>query len=237
MFELTHLIWLFISVLLIFSLTYASLKFKWSYEKVLTIMCIISSLSEVIKIFNNMNLGYNDGRYLDVGSLPFHLCTIQIFFFFILKFNKTEKVKDKILGFMLPTSMLGASLALLIPTCGSRFDEIQPYQYFIFHAALIFFSIYILKIKNVKITKKTYFRNVAYLLVLFIFEIWINSILSFGNANFLYVSRPPMSGLPILNLNHGWYIYIIHLIMVGLTLITLWHLPFIIKERKIANKQ
>ena len=41
-----------------------------------------------------------------------------------------------------------------------------------------------------------------------------------------------MEGLPYLNLNKGWYVYFLRLIVLGFTLVTLFQLPFIIKEHK-----
>ena len=49
-------------------------------------------------------------------------------------------------------------------------------------------------------------------LVLLFGAMYINSILYDGvsNINFMYVVSPPQSGLPYLNENHGWLVYIIH---------------------------
>jgi flagellar biosynthesis/type III secretory pathway M-ring protein FliF/YscJ len=44
------------------------------------------------------------------------------------------------------------------------------------------------------------------------FAIYINSMLYDGvsNINFMYVVSPPQDGLPFLNENHGWLVYVVH---------------------------
>ncbi len=238
MFTVTHFIWLGIAVTLILTYLFVVKKCRLSFNFVLTTLLVISIMSELIKIFNNMELGYKDGRFLDVGSLPFHLCTIQIFFTFALKFIiKDEKKKDTLLAFMVPTMLLGGVMALLIPTVGVAFSKLQVYQYFIFHTSIVFFAIYVIANKLCKLDFKAYFRNLGFFGILIVVELWINSILSFENTNFLYVSRPPMDNLPILNLNNGWYVYFIHLLTIGLIILTIFHLPFAIisAKKKEAN--
>lgn len=47
-----------------------------------------------------------------------------------------------------------------------------------------------------------------------------------------FIVRPPLEGLPFLNLSHGYYIYLFRVIMLGVIGLSLFHLPFIVKERK-----
>ena len=56
------------------------------------------------------------------------------------------------------------------------------------------------------------------------------------DTNFLYVVRPPADGLPLLNLDNGWYAYFGALVLCGFVGITAVHLPFVIKEMIIKNK-
>ena len=57
------------------------------------------------------------------------------------------------------------------------------------------------------------------------------------NTNFFFVVRPPVKGLPLLNLNHGWFVYFITLLCLGFIGITLVHLPFLIKEHKTLKQE
>jgi uncharacterized membrane protein YwaF len=252
MFSTTHFIWLAISVVLITSLVFLQHKFKLSFNFVINTMLIISVLSEVIKISCNMipSPHTEGGKYLDPGDLPFHLCSIQIFLLFGLKFFvKTEKTRQLLLGFMAPTMLLGAIIALFVPTVGAGFNKLQVYQYFIFHCFLIFFSIYIIKEKLVDWKLKTYFYNLALLGCITLIALWLNSFLSvaaevpgaFRRANFMYLTFPPMEGLPLLNLNNGWYVYFLTLIILVIVLVGIFHLavtlPKYIKNKRNAKNQ
>jgi hypothetical protein len=49
--------------------------------------------------------------------------------------------------------------------------------------------------------------------------------------------RPPIKNLPILNLNHGWYVYFVSLVACGFLGVTLVHLPSLIVELKNKIKK
>jgi hypothetical protein len=65
--------------------------------------------------------------------------------------------------------------------------------------------------------------------------IWVNSALSVYDTNFWYVVRPPVEGLPLLNLDNGWYAYFLTIQCIGLIALTIVHLPAIIRERKVKR--
>jgi len=228
MFSTQHFIWLAISVVIAVGMFVIYRRFHLSFDVVLNIMLVMSLCSETTKMFCNM-IPAPDGRtglILDPGDLPLHLCSLQIFFMFALKFFiKSEKGRENMLAFMCPSMIIGAVMALLIPTVGTGFDVIQVYQYFIFHSFLIFFSAYILKEKLVKWRWKHYLQNIAYLGGIAMVMMWINSALSgvLGRVNFMYLVRPPMENLPILNLDHGWGVYFITLMTVAIVLIGIFH--------------
>lgn len=237
MFTTPHFIWLAISVVIIVGMFLIKNKFNLSFNAILNIMLVMSIASEVTKILCNM-MDAPDGRtgkILDPGDLPFHLCSIQIFLMFILKFFiKSESGKQKMLAFMCPTMIIGAVIALFIPTVGVEFTVVQVYQYFIYHAFLIFFASYILKEKLVDWQWSDYPRNLAFLGGFALLCMWINSALSgvLPRVNFMYLVRPPMENLPILNLNNGWAVYFITLIILAVVLIGLFHLIVMLVKNK-----
>ena len=240
MFTLNHFIWLGIVLVIIVSLLIIQKVRKISFDKVMTFMFIMSITSELIKIFSNMIETSAGGTVLNPGDLPFHLCSIQLFFIFALKFLiKTDVNKQKLLGFMAPTMLVGGGIALFIPTVGVKFTDVQVYQYFVFHGCIIAFAIYILKDRLVNYSWNTFIRNISYLGMLALIATWINSILSVTNpkVNFFYLCRPPMDGLPILNLNNGWGVYFITIVGIALTFMFLFHLIVISiykRNRKIS---
>ena len=63
---------------------------------------------------------------------------------------------------------------------------------------------------------------------------WLNSILSIGyeKVNFMYLVRPPMENLPILNLDNGWWTYFISLVSIVLIVMFIFHLIMILLNKK-----
>ncbi len=244
MFSPEHFIWLAIAAAIACGMFVIHFKFKLSFDTVLNIMITVSIISEVTKILCNMeeSLHEKGGMVLDPGDLPFHLCSIQILLILMLKFFvKSDSAKERLLGFMCPTMLIGAVCALFIPTVGTSFTKVQVYQYFIYHAFLIFFASYVLKERLVKWSFRSYIYNLGYLGIFALICMWINSALSGGypGANFMYLVRPPMEDLPVLNLNHGWIVYIIILAALAVSLLGIFHiavtLPGYIKS-KAAKK-
>ncbi len=255
MFTTNHFIWLFISVAVIIALLIISKKLNLNIDVIMTIMIIMSICSEVTKIMCSMlpSPHREGGRFLDPGDLPFHLCSIQIFFMFGYKFlAKTEKAKQTILAFQTPTMLLGATIALFVPTVGVDFTNVQVYQYFIYHAFIIFFPIYVLREKLVKWEIKTYGVNLALVGIIAMVVLWINSFLSvsvcncdqclqgthefFNRANFMYLTHPPMDNLPLLNLDNGWYCYFLSLASLVIVLMGVFHLIAWRIYKKSLNK-
>ena len=133
---------------------------------------------------------------------------------------------------MFPTMLIGATLALFIPTEGTDFAKVQLYEYFLYHAYMIGFSLYLITCKVINIRYKTIIRNFALIIALAVFALWVNSILSYADVNFLFLRRPPLEGLPILNLNNGWFAYVGTIILIAFVSLTALQLPFAIKNEK-----
>lgn len=240
MFTTNHFILLAMALVVVFLVIFLNYKFKFTYEQNIKALFVVGIISEIIKIASVMVYKVGDtfettGGYIEPESLPFHLCTIQIFFVFALVFFiKNEKAKQVLLQFMFPTMCIGAALALFIPTDGVGFDKLRTYQYFIYHGYLVGFAVYLVMSKTIIITWTTLFRNIAILFMFSIFAIYLNGIMQYANTNYMFVSRPPIDGLPILNLNQGWYVYYLKLSMTAVVLLFLIHFPFILFSKKEA---
>lgn len=242
-------------------------KYDIKFETLLNIMLIVWLCSEATKIICNIHylvedeagnitmvkaFGYHleNGikilrAFLKRGELPFHLCSMQPILMLIVKFTKNENLKTKVLEFMFPTCLIGASCSILIMTIDGSFSNPQLYEYFFFHAALIIYAVRIITSKKITITWTSHLRVCLELIALLVLSIWINSILSDTGmitpdtdevfyTNFCFSSRPPLDNLPYLNLSKGWYVYIIRYICLGAFLLTILDLPFILKKK---NKQ
>ena len=232
MFTLKHFIWLGICLIFIVGMIILAKKLKFSLKTSSLIMSIICIVSEVSKMMSDMQDNVAGGMSLSPRSLPFHLCSLMIFVVFYIFLAPDSKFKQTLINFLAAIGTIGSFMALIIPTNGVEFNEIGPYQCFVYHAGLMWFSIYLIISKNAKLDLKAYVTNISILSFLAFMMIYVNGALSAYGTNFFYVVRPPMDNLPVLNLNHGWYVYFVTLLLVGITLMTLFHLPFIIKNRK-----
>lgn len=232
MFTTNHFIFLAIALFIIICYTLVVKKFNISFKAQLIALFCVGAASEILKIMVNMETT-SEGTYLAQDSLPFHLCSMQLFFIVaLLFFVKKENTKNILLEFMCPTMCIGGAIALFIPTVGVSFKRAIVYQFFIFHSYIIAFSVNLIKNRTITFTYKTLIRNLGILLGITILAIYINAITQDHGSNFMYVARPPMENLPFLNLNGGWYVYFIKLVITGASAMTLFHLPFILRERK-----
>ena len=107
MFTLNHFIYLLISAIIIFLYLFLNKKFNLNLKQNITILFVVSIISEIIKIFSNIVLietidqvtntviFEESGYYLDQSTLPFHLCAIQLILFVALQFfvkNKKSQI-------------------------------------------------------------------------------------------------------------------------------------------------
>ncbi len=211
MFSLKHIIILILATA--FIVTLFMLTKKWSLRKKYLAFMILSIVSETVKVFTYTIINEDEmGGVLPKSDLPFHLCSIQIIFAAIYLLCKNEKIKRAIVVFMMPSGLIGAAAALLIPTNSSLTVWTITFQYNIYHAALITLALHILTDKEIKLTRKDYVTSMCFIGGLMFFSMYINSILYDGinDVNFMYVSSPPQSGLPFLTEKYGWVVYIVH---------------------------
>ena len=238
MFSTLHFIWLALCTVLIVASSIITIKKRLPMQTGLTVLCVACVLSEVVKIFCVLisEQRKNDyGVFIKETDLPFHLCSLQIFFAFIARLTKKENLRNFLLVFMIPTCALGGVAALLIPTITCAFTNVRTYQYFLYHAAIIWFAAFAVGRSGVKLHFKAYLKMLATLLAIVFITFYINGF--FQNTNFLYLSEPPMDGLPILNMDNGWLVYFVSYMALALLLITLFFAPFWIYYKVKSNRE
>ena len=231
-----HIIILIISAILIVGLFLLSKKLK--FEKLCKILFYVGIISEIVKIVCYIVINEDKfGGFLPKTDLPFQLCSIQIIFISIVCFANNEKIKRFLLSFMLPSCLCGGIAAILIATNSSLNNWVITFQYFLYHIALVVFALNLLVSKELKLDIKDYANCFKFLLLLFFFAIYINSMLYDGvsNINFMYVVKPPQSGLPFLNDDNGWLVYIIHYAITIFVCVSLCYIKPIINA--IKNKK
>lgn len=229
-FQTKHLIIVGICLVLIVALFILSRKL--SFESVCKIMFYVGIVSETIKIFYYVIQNEKThGGVLPKTDLPFHLCSIQILFIAVVNFSKSEKLKRFLLSFMYPSCLIGGIAAILIATNSSLNGMwIITAQYFLYHVAIVVLALNICTRKEQKLELSDYFNCLKFLVILMFAAVYINSIVDDGSGkiNFMYVVSPPQSGLPFLNENHGWLVYIAHYAGLILLCVTLCYLKPII---------
>ena len=207
MFTMEHWIWIGLCAVFITAMTYVSLKKKLSLKQAGYVMSLICAVSEISKIMGDMMASQKGGSVLDPLSLPFHLCSLMLFGVLYITFGKEGTAKQTVINFMAVMGILGSVCAILIPTNGTDFTTLLAYQCFVYHAGRLWFSLYLILSGKAKLGLRSLWTNMGVLLFLVWMMIYVNSILSEYNTNFMYLVRPPMKDLPFLTLDYGWYVY------------------------------
>lgn len=252
MFSIYHIIWLVICVAVMIAAIIYFKKQRPQLKDVLTVACIVSIASELIKVFSTIQMvPSSDGTmmypYLEVQHLPLHLCSLQILVIFYVRFSNNDKLRDKLLAFMYPTCIVGAVLALMMTSIFNATIEVTQafthplaYQYFLFHTMLLLLGIYIPMSGEVELDWKHYRSTMAILAVLGFLSIYINSLLAKATyvsgvlqsvdytPNFFFTYKFPI-GIVFTEIWH-WYVYIAVIAVAAAAVIGLMYLPFCRKK-------
>ena len=194
----------------------------------------------ILKIFHmslSMKASEFGGYVLDQTQLSFHLCSIMIYAIILVNMIRNERVIRALKSFMVPCLFIGALMALLIPTEGVDFTAPRVWQYMLIHGVLVFYGIYLAAVERVDLSMRAYVNNLKLLCGVALVAFLMNSVLEQYQTNFLFLRLPPMENLPLLNLNHGWYVYFVTLTAVACLLTLLVQLPFMLwNARRGAGK-
>ena len=244
MFTWRHFVWLALCLAAIAICLYFYGKKKPRLSAVLSCACVICVISELLKIFDAIEMVPSAGGttyypYLSLNHLPLHFCSIQIFFIFFARFSKNPERRENMLAFICPTAILGAIAALAMPSIFSTsvpveksFVSPMAYQFFCFHAMLIALGIMILRSGEVKWQKKHVVGTIGGVTVLGFLSIYLNSLFSaptyaegklqsvdFG-TNFFFTYRNPL-GIRMTE-KWQWLIYLGVLLLVTIALLLLF---------------
>lgn len=254
MFSIQHFIWIAICIVLIVGSCIFITKHQPSFVKFFNVVCVLSIISEVVKVLSMIEIvQLVDGSYapyLELNHLPFHLCSIQIIFIFLVRFTKNQKLRNICLGFMYPTCIVGALFAIALPsiysgniTPSDSFTHPILYQTFLFHAMLIVIGFYIVKSKEIQLENKHYLTTLAILLGLSFASFYINSLFAsvvYTNevtyevghvTNFFFTYIPVLSSI-VLDAKWKWLVYILVLLLLAIVLIGIMYIPIWMKNKK-----
>ena len=259
MFSTYHFAWLGICAVLIALSACYLYRRRPPLTQVLSLACMISILSELVKTISMMQLVPNsEGNqlhlYLQMQHLPLHLCSLQIFFIFYARFAAPGKKRTTLLAFMYPTCLIGAASALLMPSIFSTSIELNQafshplaYQFFLFHTMLVILGFYIPLSRQVAIRARHYWSTLALLAILAFASLYLNAIFAdpvYLNGslqsveytpNFFFTYRTPI-GIRFTAL-WQWYLYLGILLLLALVLIGLFYWPYYRAERRQRRQQ
>lgn len=254
MFTINHFIWLGICAAIIIAAMIYLKKTKPELKSILSVCCAVCVASEIIKTFSMMQMvpaadGSRMYLYIEMSHMPLHLCSLQIITIFFARFAKDSSFKETILAFMYPTCVLGAVMALAMPSIFSTsisvdqaFTHPLAYQFFIFHAMLIVLGLYIFTSKQVDIRPKHYWSTLGVLGVLAFVSIYFNSMFAVPvynsqdlvsveySPNFFFTYRTPI-GIKLTEMWH-WYVYLAIIAVLAVVLIALFYIPVFARSKK-----
>jgi hypothetical integral membrane protein (TIGR02206 family) len=232
MFATGHFIWLgVIAAAIALAITLIK-KFNASQNVVQKVVFYALIVLKLFHVCLSMKESPDGGFVINQTQLSFHLCSLMIYSVILINVIKNEKFVKMMKSFMVPCMLLGAAMALLIPTEGV--DALRPrvWQYMLIHGVLVFYGLYLMIVERVDLSVKAYLTNLKLLIIVVIFAFLMNSVLEQYNTNFLFLRKPPMDNLPVLNLDNGWYVYFISLALVACALLFTVHIPYLIINRK-----
>ena len=235
MFTSNHIFLLILCTLLVAAGLIVSVRKKLSSRTASVIFLVICCISEAVKdMVSIIPDPYGPGYILDPYDIPLMLCSLAVIFMFPVVFTGNEETREKINCAIVVGGVIAPAFSLLLPTEGTDLGNPLTYQYFLYHAALWWYSLYHILTRKVDLSVKSWLRNLLYATVLAFLMLYANSALSVYNVNYFFLVKPPMEGLPILNLDHGWPAYFLTLLLIAYVSISVVHLPAILlkKHRK-----
>ena len=228
MFTLAHFIWLGVIGTVIAATLFVVRRTGVSHRAVGRGTMLVLIALKVFHMSLSMKASPFGGYVLNQTQLSFHLCSIMIYTVIFTNLIEDKRVISVLKSFMVPCLFIGAAMALLIPTEGVDPAKARVWQYMLIHGVLVFYGIYLAFVERVDLSFRAYRNNLKLLLCVTLVAFMMNSVLEQYKTNFLFLRVPPMNGLPILNLNHGWYVYFLSLAAVACILMLLVHLPFMV---------
>jgi hypothetical integral membrane protein (TIGR02206 family) len=235
MFTASHFIWLGSIALLIGAVFFLISKFRVPQAIVQKAVLYLLIATKIFHTALSMKDATGGGMVLDQSNMPFHLCSLMIYAVIIMNLVKNEQLVKVMKSFMVPSMLIGAAMALIIPTAGTDPATPRVWEYMSAHTVLVFYGIYLMAVEKVDLSFKVYLTNLKILAGITVFAFLMNSMLEPYEPNYLFLRKPPMDGLPILNLDHGWHVYFVILVAVACVLMLAVHLPFIIKAARRKN--
>ena len=158
--------------------------FMWAWEVVKT-----------IRMINYTDLNFGPVGHYPVWMAPFHLCSMGLYMYLIIGSKRHGKLADWVTPFSYSVLMLVTCLILAIPASSGIlgpttdwkfcFDNILPYQSWLYHGSLLFVSLYMAISGFYRPKWVDILKSVAVLGVLAVFAQTLNYVLEGSGADFM----------------------------------------------------
>ena len=155
--HITGLIWLFaliIIALVVLLVIRKKYKLGEKFDKaVIKCTCALMWLGEIIKTFRMVNYDdYGPIGYYPLWMGPFHICSMALYAYIILGSKKNGKLSEWVKPFGYAVILIVTSILLVMPSAASIlngpedwkfcFDNILPYQAWVYHGLIFFVPLY-----------------------------------------------------------------------------------------------
>ena len=259
MFTWRHLLWLLICAVMVTVAVAGYRRKKPPLRKVLRTALIISVLSEITKVASVIEMvpstnGKLYGPYIPLNHLPLHFCSLQIILIFFASTTEDAGKREKVLGFIYSTGLLGAIAALAMPSIFSTSVPVEKafvsplsYQFFIYHSMLIALGIIIAISGEITWRWRHCRDTLLFVYLLGFISLYVNSLLASPTyvdgelksvdfwTNFFFTFNNPL-GIRMTELWH-WALYLMILIAVASLLIFVSFWPLVRKDRGKAEPE
>ena len=155
--HLTGLAWLLPLIAVVLTVLLL-IKRKWKLDEkfdraVIRYTCYFMWAWEIIKTVRMINYeDYGPVGYYPLWMAPFHICSMGLYAYLIVGAKKPGKLAEWVNPFAYAILMIVTSIILIIPGSASLlgntpdwsfcFDNILPYQTWLYHGSLLFVSLY-----------------------------------------------------------------------------------------------
>ena len=198
--HLIGLAWLFSLIAIVLTvLLVLRKKFKGgvAYDKaVIRYVCYFMWAWEIVKTVRMINYpDYGPVGYYPLWMAPFHICSMGLYAYLIIGSKKDSKLAEWVKPFGFSVMLIVTSIILTIPASSGimgpttdwkfTFDNILPYQSFLYHGCLVLVPLYMVFSGFYKPKWSDIYKSATVLLVCAVFAYSLNYLLEGSNADFM----------------------------------------------------
>lgn len=203
-------------------------KFGESYDKrVIRYTCYFMWAWEIVKTVRMINFDdFGPVGHYPVWMAPFHICSMGLYAYLIVGAKKDSKLAKWVKPFAYAVLMIVTSIILTIPASSGIlgttdnwelcFDNILPYQSWLYHGSLLFVSLYMVLSGFYRPCWRDIYRAAAVLVFVAAFAQGLNFLFDGSGADFMtlrYGNGNPLKFL--LTSNPALYYIILSAVSIG----------------------